>query len=36
LVPHASTTPASSAVALRVESPLAISNVSRHEAIRIA
>jgi hypothetical protein len=36
LVPHASTTPASSTAALRVESPLAISNTSRHEPIRIA
>ncbi len=36
LVPHASTTPASSTAALRVESPLAISNASRHEVIRIA
>ena len=36
LVPHASTTPASSTAALRVESPLAISKASRHEPIRIA
>ena len=35
-VPHASTTAASSTEALRVESPPAISNVSRHQAIRIA
>jgi hypothetical protein len=36
LVPQASTTAASSKAALRVESPPAISNASRHDAIRIA
>ena len=36
LVPHASTTPASSTAALRVESPPAISNASNHDAKHIA